>query len=138
MGFWRRLFGSSDDSLTKTLLDAENRRQERAAQVEIKRLDLEQFRIEQEFAHLRESGEQRRLDAEQSAELRRRRRELAQDMRDKRNLNREKQRPESNPAPAGSPVGFRSDCRVCTNENPISHSAAEIIFHSNGHKLAAV
>jgi hypothetical protein len=134
----RKTQESRDISLMTTLMQAEQARQERAAQVELKRLDLEMHRMDQEFKTITERSEQARLDTEARADLARRRREWLQEARERKKSKAENSRPDGNPAPASAPVGFRSDCRVCTNENPISHSAAEIIFHSNGHKLAAV
>ena len=135
MGFLSWLRGRTEPDLTKTLMEAEIARQQRAAEVELKRLDIERFRLEKEFENIEAIAEQKRLDREAAQALKERKREWAAQARAK---IKPKGADASTGGPSGAPTGFRTDCRVCTGERLSEHTAAEIIFHSNGHRLIAV
>lgn len=109
-------------------MHAEIARQQRASDVELKRLDIERFRLEKEYENIEALAEQKRKDREAAEAMRERRKEWMATNRAKGAAKRQEM---ANEAHGGR-------CRVCTGENPSQHTAAEIIFHSNGHRLGAV
>lgn len=134
MGFWKRVFGqtSAKDELTQRLMDAESLRQERANSLEIARIEFEKHKLSLEMSNLTEIAEQKRIDREQAAKLREQQRGWAADAREKKRLKSVGQS-ENRPG-SGAPVDHHRGCRVCSGEGLSSHSAAEIIYHVNGHR----
>lgn len=135
MGLLTWLRRGRGPDLTQTLMQAEIARQQRASEVELRRLDIEKFRLEKEFENIEAIAEQKRQDREQAQVLRERKREWMAQARE-----RKKQKalaPADNGAPGGG-ENFRQDCRVCTGKDLSQQTAAEIIWHSNGHRVGAV
>lgn len=131
----RRSQESRDISLMQTLMQAEQARQARSAEVELKRLDLEMHRMDQEFKTITERGEQDRLNNIARQDLANRRREWLQEARERKKAKAENGGPESRQVAHAAHSGVHPECRVCANKDPIQHTAQEIIWHSNGHRL---
>lgn len=134
MGFrdWFKSRASASDELTSRLMQQEAIRQERANSLELARIDFEKHKLTLEMANLTEIAEQKRIDREQAAKLREQQRGWAADAREKKRVKLAGQS-ENRPV-AGAPLVANHNCRVCTGEGLSTHSAAEIIFHVNGHR----
>lgn len=103
----------ADRALLEKLLDSELKRQERIADLELKKLDLE-------YSHLEARASVERENLKLKEELRQKRRETAA------------------ARPRGPRGEFRaaasgSACRVCADPTYVGLSADEILFHNAGH-----
>jgi hypothetical protein len=120
MGFFGRK-RDRERELLQTLLEAETKRIEAAAETERQKIALDRHKMELDYEHLEAASEQRRKDREAAEELRTKRRQWAAEARLKK-----KQQPALPGMQGDADV---ASCPACKNPGDPRLTAEEIKFH---------